>query len=135
MKIRTGFVSNSSSSSFIAIVSKEVHDRILDEYNELDRLMINYILDKPFPLSGKMFVSFDTIIGGDAGNDFDDIFSDIQKDILKKAKNCLDEYELEGLVEEYGIHDYFVDNLFDRYWKTIEKAKENGEAFIHEGYC
>jgi len=135
MKIRTGFVSNSSSSSFVIVISKEVHDKILDEYNEIDRLMINHILDKPFPLSGKRFVSLNTIIGGDNGDNFEEIFDDIKEDLLEKAKETLPEWELDDFVDEYGIHNYFVDNLFERYQKSIEKAKENGEAFIYEGYC
>ena len=40
MKVRTGFVSNSSSSSFVALVEKEAHEQALQSLPELYRELI-----------------------------------------------------------------------------------------------
>jgi len=48
MKIRSGFVSNSSSSSFVIIVAKDVHDKALADPSVTDyfRAVIEAIMDK-----------------------------------------------------------------------------------------
>lgn len=43
MKIRYGFVSNSSTSSYIILTTKENHERALSQLNEHDRLIFSVI--------------------------------------------------------------------------------------------
>ena len=43
MKIRTGFVSNSSSSSFVLIVKKELHDKVFETLNKYEKYVIEAV--------------------------------------------------------------------------------------------
>ncbi len=43
MKIRSGFVSNSSSSSFVIVARKSDVDAILKEMNDYDRAVVNHV--------------------------------------------------------------------------------------------
>jgi hypothetical protein len=44
MKIRSGFVSNSSSSSFVLVTSVENHERAMSELNEKEQKFINAMM-------------------------------------------------------------------------------------------
>lgn len=43
MKVRTGFVSNSSSSSFICLISEEAYKKVLERLNSKDRYMVEKV--------------------------------------------------------------------------------------------
>lgn len=45
MKIRTGFVSNSSSSSFVIMLTKEESDNIRNELSDAEKLVFDYMSD------------------------------------------------------------------------------------------
>lgn len=47
MKIRSGFVSNSSSSSFVAVVLQDEYDKLISKMNELEALIFNDLISKP----------------------------------------------------------------------------------------
>lgn len=46
MKVRNGFVSNSSSSSFVIAVKKEVHEEVLKQLTEYDKDIIEQMAEK-----------------------------------------------------------------------------------------
>jgi len=46
MKIRNGFVSNSSSSSFVIAVKKDVHEKVLKQLTEYEKDVIEQIAEK-----------------------------------------------------------------------------------------
>ena len=64
MKIRMGFVSNSSSSSFVIITTKENHERVLSAMTEQQREVIGQIV------VSKKFLDRDIVyLGGISGGD------------------------------------------------------------------
>ena len=57
MKIRTGFVSNSSSSSFVIMIDKENLDKT--EFTEKERLFLNEMLtDEPEDFVGRKVITY-----------------------------------------------------------------------------
>lgn len=45
MKVRAGFVSNSSSSSFLFMTTKEIHDMVFQDLNDYEKKIIEEITD------------------------------------------------------------------------------------------
>lgn len=46
MKVRMGFVSNSSSSSFVIVTSVENHERVIKQLNDLEKAVVNAMMYK-----------------------------------------------------------------------------------------
>lgn len=65
MKIRNGFVSNSSSSSFIVIASLSNHKRVLEKLDEYEQRVVNAIMEK----RSKKFLGREIIIGEESNSD------------------------------------------------------------------
>ena len=57
MKTRHGFVSNSSSSSFVLLVPKDVHERILKEVHPFVSTVVRQVM-KPVSAFGREFLAF-----------------------------------------------------------------------------
>jgi len=57
MKIRMGFVSNSSSSSFIAIVPMDIHEKVLSELHPFVTAVANAIGEEQDVLGQRCFVT------------------------------------------------------------------------------
>jgi len=57
MKIRIGLVSNSSSSSFIAIVPMEIHEKVLSELHPFVTAVVNTIGEEQDVLGQRCFVT------------------------------------------------------------------------------
>jgi len=58
MKIRNGFVSNSSSSSFIIATTIQNHQKVMDQLNEIEKSVVNAIMNQK-----SKFCGFDLIVG------------------------------------------------------------------------
>lgn len=60
MKIRTGFVSNSSSSSFCLIVKKSDYDSVFEGMSSLEKEIIDYVKPKQLKAFGLDLVKINT---------------------------------------------------------------------------
>jgi len=115
MKIRNGFVSNSSSSSFVLVVPKELHEKVLSEINdEYVRAVVETIAQ-------------DKVVFGKDCYLFED-FNMQQCDPWEEfeVKN-FDKEKFEEKLEEKGIGSW---ELFNVYCEAVSKSGE--DHFSHE---
>ena len=106
MKIRNGFVSNSSSSSFIILTSRKNHEKAISEFNKKEQKIINLIMCNKSVLFGK-----EILYGEDISCEYYHTCSDIADRL-----NIEDEYE--------------VADIWDKYVRIIEKNKD--ETFSYQ---
>lgn len=59
MKTRQGFVSNSSSSSFIIVIPKEVHEKALEYLSDFEKLVVKECVYDKGILFGRSIVAYD----------------------------------------------------------------------------
>jgi hypothetical protein len=120
MKIRNGFVSNSSSNSFLAIGTKEVFDAALAECNMLEKMLANNFITNDTFL-GRDVCSFYYFDGGDGpcGNIEETI------DAYYEEANNVDE---ESMDDKRDNAEMFIKEIFPE--KLEAKAKELGENLI-----
>lgn len=106
MKIRCGFISNSSSSSFILITTKENHEKTLEKLDNYAKAVINSIASES-KVFGKNLVYITTFSGMGGEGTFDNIDIDFNG-------------EKPELYEEEG--NYLA---FEKYQDEIIKDKGN----------
>jgi len=108
MKIRNGFVSNSSSSSFVIVVPNEIHEKVLAEMNdEVASAIINSFANNKFKEDKGMIVFFD--YSDDCGSSLWDDFN-IPEELEKydgKKSNYLDTpsdafYDYYNIIKKYS---------------------------------
>jgi len=60
MKIRNGFVSNSSSSSFVIVTTKETFKNVLSAFTKEEQIFLQQIFNSPekMKLDGKDYITF-----------------------------------------------------------------------------
>ena len=120
MKIRNGFVSNSSSSSFVIIAPKEASDRVLERSHPYVRAVVDATMSEE-TFMGEKIVSYheayndayspweyiDIEWKGDVPS-YKEIFGE-EKDYNHKIypANVFDEYYLPELEKEAGIENIF----------------------------
>ena len=114
MKIRNGFVSNSSSSSFILVTTQKVHDDVVAKMGKVEQTIIKALVKEEVitikkGLGGPALMVLTT--WSDAGGN--DNFSDIIAD----ANEVPDNEEFDG----YEVVD-----------KYINAVKKSGKYFDHE---
>ncbi len=101
MKVRNGFVSNSSSSSFVIAVKKDVHEKVLKQLTEYEKDVIEQIAEKDTIFGIDVYTIGDLDVHGDCY-----LFGDLP--INEEAKDgesespwdVLDRYEILVLQNE-----------------------------------
>lgn len=114
MKTRQGLVSNSSTSSFVCLLPKTIHEEILNEYNELHpelfKKFINHIVEKVDKF-GKNMVTFSYI--RDIGGNMDMCPED-------EIESCLTDTEYNTLQEDDGFQEEGVYGWLDYYENAVD---------------
>jgi hypothetical protein len=99
MKIRSGFVSNSSSSSFLMIVLKKDHEEVMAQLTQFERKVVEY-LSKEFKAFGLNLVKFSKMNSEDDNSlsyfpisEFEDLMTEEEKKNDESKYEAVDKYE------------------------------------------
>jgi hypothetical protein len=111
MKTRSGFVSNSSSSSFVIIAPEEAYKKVFSEMTEYERAVMDCVDKHPESFFGKSVV----VITGSSGN-----------------YSCWDDFDSSEFVKEDEDEDDlpYAGEVFDELMEKVKKASEG--SFIYE---
>lgn len=123
MKVRSGFVSNSSSSSFVMFFSSNVRDKVYETLDETKKKIFDVMCTGPSKFFDKQVYAYSRSCdhGGYSHHDYE------LEEILRKIEfpNAdADDFDEEAEMERYTNFSY---NLEDIITKT---AKELGEDII-----
>ena len=131
MKTRNGFVSNSSSSSFVAIVEKSTFDKVLSMLeDERDKKVIKHVANKESKFGRTLMTvneyqdsgGFSNLFGGDEGSDFDFEGAGITEEEVESPYDhpeCEDEtycpnnalYAFQEILEKLSKKKEYKDNI------------------------
>ncbi len=89
MKIRAGFVSNSSSSSFVMCIDNDLYDKMYEGFDETEKKIVDFLSIKK-----RNFTTFSILDGEDF---YEDDFEDL-KDVIKYDKE--DEWDFSAKMRE-----------------------------------
>ena len=122
MKIRTGFVSNSSSSSFVMMASSEAFDKAYETLNEIERAGVDsFVIEGVVGKTNVKGLSYGIDLNGDETECY---FSD---DIDSFVKNHPEVQELYDKLsaEDDRYEKYFSCwNVFDRFEDEIKRVSD-----------
>jgi hypothetical protein len=96
VKIRTSFVGNSSSSSFINAVPKEIHEKIFNGLTEFQQSIINQLIEGETKFLGKDLIILATW-SSPGGNLFE--FLEYDDSLMEEDED--DGYDGYSILEEY----------------------------------
>lgn len=132
MKIRNGFVSNSSSSSFVLVITKDEYDKIRNEKEPLDQAIMNAVMysSKVLGTDCMVYENFSDHGGCGPFNEFD--CSEVVEAAKKLAKEqnklvCSDEDFPTDLTEQDDwLRDVVSDGLHEVQYnfKNVPKDKK-----------
>jgi len=123
MKVRTGFVSNSSSSSFIAIVPMKIHEKVLSELHPFVTAVVNTIGEEQDVLGQRCFVT-GKLITMDYGSldDVDFEWNDDDDDDDDDEDDESGEYRSEDVIKDPS---YAYEMLY------LSQARKLGKIFTY----
>jgi hypothetical protein len=144
MKIRTGFVSNSSSSSFVAILRKDNFDKLVKNLSPIARAAEGYSSIKKRNLDGIQMVIYSHISSDETilieSEDLE-MFIDnalafavknseieIQLSEISKQLHSLDDIDIETVDE--GVNELFDDGI-NELQSALSDLAEKGKCIIH----
>jgi hypothetical protein len=112
MKIRQGFVSNSSSSSFFAVIFKDDYKSLMEKMNELEVLIFSTMVSEPQKFGDKEVILFSHISGEASYWEPPKGAREIAKKILKEMGEPTDnDYADELIGETYYYITKHIDGL------------------------
>ena len=125
MKFRNGFVSNSSTSSYILMVSKVLHEKVLDSSHPYVRAVVEAIMDeRTFMGKAIMLLHY----GG-----YDCSLHDVAGTVKWKGSPPSEKEIWTDLKKEYvnpSEDDASLDEVFDEYYKTKLKRLGKEEDIV-----
>ena len=131
MKIRTGFVSNSSSSSFIIYVSRKVFDLVYGTLTEVQKQVVDLSKGGEQEFMGVPVISYSYVTGSD-GWLYDEIegMGLSEEELLDGDEDDIDE-DVENSSD--ALYEFATGGFESR---LVEKAKELGESVLtHSEDC
>jgi len=103
MRIRQGFVSNSSSSSFVIIIAKDKFEKLLDKLDDYQKA----VLEKMEKANEKIFGVEAVVINGVTGN-----YSSFEYIVLDEC----DDISPQDFYDKFGYEKYPEDAFFKIEW-------------------
>jgi len=111
MKARHGFVSNSSSSSFVMFASMEAVNAALEQCSELENGIARKFLSGPEDFLGRKVMSY-SYCSGNIGDYYYDMVSDAIEEYIEKYPDAIID------------RDDMTDFAFDGFEKKIDQVAE-----------
>lgn len=121
MKIRQGFVSNSSSSSFLMLVDREQHEEALRKLTRLHKEVVEYVTKKEIELFGHKVLVLGWVSGNYSSLEDFSVTDEAKEEVLKIIRNeegddfeedCDDDYVSEAIYDSLDEYKKVVNPLF-----------------------
>ena len=121
MKIRTGFVSNSSSSSFVAIIDVDAYKEAMKAADKYTKAVVKALDPKTVTVGGTDLVVISAYMGQGGDCVFDEMDIDVDPPIRPKEENETDE-EYEVRMEDFDEEAFYPGTVFDEFLNSIPKG-------------
>ena len=135
MKIRSGFVSNSSSSSFLAIIKRDDYDKIIKSLSPIGQSLLEYV-----GWTKKGFAGHDCVLIYYVTGNYSSFECMDGGAVIDRAQEIADNRGVE-LPDDYDDEEQRADFLYEDLYQILDKFKEQiavlekkGEAITHGEY-